>query len=143
MMQANKMYYTLKSVFSTETICIPVDTKIYMRGVITQEEAKALLLRIPEINESICSESNVHMLKDFYDSYLQNPTCENLIYLSKSIYAKKKHVETLGKKLGQIDQRYWKQAEDLLYNELSIALEIERDSVEQYIETYLQHTYSL
>ena len=48
--------------------------------------------------------------------------------LIKGIYEKGKHA-----KLGVVDQRYMKRAEDLLYGELAVALGIERDEVLPYI----------
>lgn len=36
-----------------------------------------------------------------------------------------------------IDSKYFKQAEDILYGELSVVLDIERDRVSQYIEAQL------
>ena len=39
---------------------------------------------------------------------------------------------------GQMDQRYMKRAEELLYGELSVALGIERDQVVSYIARVLE-----
>ena len=50
-----------------------------------------------------------------------------------SIHAKKQYAESHGRKFGQIDARYMKRAESLLYGELSAALGLEYDKVQPYI----------
>lgn len=50
-----------------------------------------------------------------------------------SIYEKKQDVEKHNRKFGQVDERFMKQAEELLFSELAVALEIQRDEVREYI----------
>lgn len=50
-----------------------------------------------------------------------------------SIYAKQRQAETQKRRLGMVDERFMKQAERLLYGELSVALGIPFDQVEPYI----------
>ena len=50
-----------------------------------------------------------------------------------SIYAKQKQAEAQKRRLGQVDERYRKQAERLLYGELSAALGIPFEEVQPYI----------
>ena len=42
-------------------------------------------------------------------------------------------MEKHNRKFGQVDERFMKHAEDLLFSELSVALEIRRDEVQKYI----------
>ena len=58
---------------------------------------------------------------------------EEQLRLLVSIRAKKKDAESHGRKFGQIDTRYLKRAENLLYGELSAALGLDYDKVEPYI----------
>ena len=49
-----RLYYTLKPLYTTETIIIPVDTKVALRPVLTRGEAEELVRSIPSIEtESI------------------------------------------------------------------------------------------
>lgn len=50
-----------------------------------------------------------------------------------SIYAKKQQQFGSRHKIGQIDERYMKKAEELLYGELAVALEITPKDVPSYI----------
>ena len=42
-----RLYYTLTPVYGTETIYIPVDSPVFMRPVISREQAEALIESIP------------------------------------------------------------------------------------------------
>jgi len=137
-LDSKRSYYTLKSIYTTETIYIPTNTTVYMRNIISQEKAMALLQKMPALEDTIFPDSNMHALKEYYESYLLTPDPEALIQLARSIYTKRQNAEEIGKKLGQIDQRYWKRAEDLLYGELAVALNVARDNVEEYVEKYIQ-----
>ena len=57
--------------------------------------------------------------------------------MTKSIYAKKKDAESRQKKIGMTDEKFLRRAEDLLYGELAVALDIGRDEVRSYISDRL------
>lgn len=128
-----KKYYKLSPVFGSGTIYIPVDTKVFMRPVISKEEAEALVRKIPEIREDICESHNLKVLEDHYKASLMTHECEGLVQLIKTVYTKKKNLEKNGKRTGKTDQQYMKRAKQLLYEELSIALGIPVAEVEDYI----------
>ena len=50
-----------------------------------------------------------------------------------SIHEKKRYVLERKQKFGQLDERFMKKAEELLYSEFSVALDIPKDKVEEYI----------
>lgn len=129
----DKKYYKLAPVFGTGTIYIPVDTKVFMRPVITKNEAEDLIRKIPEIREDICDTHNQKVLEDHYKASLMTHECEDLVQLIKTVYVKKKNLERTGKKTGKTDTQYMKRAKALLHEELSIALGIPVDEVEDYI----------
>ena len=128
-----KKYYKLAPVFGSGTIYIPEDTKVFMRPVISKEEAEMLLEKIPEIREDICDTRNQKVLEDHYKASFQSHECEDLVQLIKTVYLKKQNLEKSGKKTGKTDQQYMKRAQSLLHEELSIALGIPLEEVEDYI----------
>jgi len=62
----------------------------------------------------------------------------DLILLIKSIYNKQQNVKMQGKNIGQTDEKFRKIAEDLLHSEFSIALEIPKSMVSQYIASSVE-----
>lgn len=129
-----KKYYKLRPVYGSETIYAPVDTKAFMRPVMTRGEAEALIARIPEIEEYTIKSHSMTALRQEYEECFRDHNCESYVRLAKGIY--RKGVD--GKKLGQTDQRYMKRAEDTLHGELAVALEITPAEVPAYIQAALE-----
>lgn len=128
-----KEYYKLAPVFGSGTIYIPVDTKVFMRPVISKDEAETLIHKIPDIRENFCETNNHKVLEDHYKASIMSHECEDLVQLIKTVYAKRKQLERSGKKSGKTDTQYMKRAKLLLHEELSIALGIPVEEVEAYI----------
>ena len=126
-------YYVLKPTCQDGTIYIPVDTQVYMRPVISREEAERLIDTIPGVRAEEIRERSFTQLAAHYEQLISRHDCDSLLRLLVSIRAKKKDAESHGRKFGQIDTRYLKRAENLLYGELSAALGLDYDKVEPYI----------
>ena len=60
-------------------------------------------------------------------------SCESWVKLLKTIYLRKQSRILKGSKVTALDSRYFKQVEDFLYGELSVALGSSRDQVRDYI----------
>lgn len=132
-----RQYYTLKPLYRAGMVYAPVDTQVFMRPVITREDADALIDRIPEIEPEVYENSNLRFLNEYYQAQLQNYNCEGLIKLIRSTRAKREVMIGRGKKLGLVDERYMKRAQDMLHGEFAVALGIERNEVPGYIESKL------
>ena len=55
---------------------------------------------------------------------LESHSCNELLELAVKIYSKKQAVKKAKKKLGFIDEKYLRRAEELLFGELAATLEI-------------------
>ena len=132
--EPDKQYYKLRPVYGTETIYAPLDTPAFMRPVMTRSEAEALVARIPQIEEQVCTSTSVTMLRQQYEEFFRDHNCESYIRLVKGIYMKGQK----SKKLGQTDQRYMKRAEDMLYGELAAALDITPAEVPNYLKKVIE-----
>ena len=134
----DRLYYTLQPVYGSETIYTPVDSPVFMRPAITRQQAEELIAQIPFIREDVCMHRNMNQLREHYESSFQSHECEDLVQLIKSVYAKNKSAALQGKKVGQMDQQYMRRAEELLYGELAVALDIPREDVVAYIESIVK-----
>ena len=133
-----RKYYSLKPLYREGMVYAPVDSAVFMRPVITREEAERLICRIPEIEPEVYENSNLRFLNEHYQTQLQNYTCEGLVKLIRSTYAKRIVMQGRGKKLGLVDERYMKRAQDMLHGEFAVALGIERGAVPGYIQSRLE-----
>ena len=127
----HRIYYVLAPIRSKgSTIFSPVDNqKVFMRRVMTKEEAKELLKGIPEYED--IEIPNVRAQEQQYKELLQNCDCTYSIRLIKALYARKEQREAAGRKITAIDEKYLFLAKDSLINELAIALEMDVEQVDQ------------
>ena len=128
-----KLYYVLAPLYQDGVIYTPVESKVFMRPIITKEEAEALIDSIPTVEAEAYHNPVLRELEAHYDSYLRTHSCEDLIRLTMSTYAKKQAMAQQNRKFGAVDERFMKRAEDLLQGELSASLGIPREQVGDYI----------
>ena len=130
-------YYTLAPIYREGKVFTPVDSKVFMRPVISREEALALIDRIPAMTAEVYENANLRFLNEHYQHCLQNYTCADLLQLIKDVRAKRCRMIERGKKLGLVDERYMKRAEEMLHGELAVALGMTREQVPQFISDAL------
>ena len=129
-----RMYYQLKPTRQNGVIYTPVDNdKVSMRPVISREEAEALIDAIPSLHPTDCRAVTTQALTQHYQSSLRQHSCKSLMELTMAIHAKRRQAEAQNRRLGMVDERYMKQAEQLLFGELAAALEIPYEEVQPYI----------
>lgn len=127
-------FYKLCPLHSSETIYIPVDTSVFMRPVISKQEADRLIAKIPTMPEKLCESEDQKVLADHYRASIRSHDCEHLLQLIKSAYLRTKAQSLRGKRPTQTDQQYRKRAEDLLHEEFSIALKLPMEEVSRCIQ---------
>ncbi len=137
-MKSDKWYYTLQPLYRTGSVFAPVEGKVFMRPVISREEAEGLVRSIPQIREDHLESRNLRLTGEHYQKLLDSHDCADLVQLIKTIYVKQQSAQAAGRKGGQVDERYRKRAEDTLYGELAVALGIPKGDVEGYIRSALE-----
>jgi len=133
-----KLYYTLLPVYSNSSrIYTPVDNdKIVMRKVLSKEEALAFVGQIDEIEPlKVSDEKN---REEIYSKTMR--TCSHIEWAGviKALYLRQKSRLEGGKRLASVDERYLRMAEDNLYGELAVALNIEKEDVEHFIIEHME-----
>ncbi|MBR0438025.1 MAG: CarD family transcriptional regulator [Clostridia bacterium] len=134
------LFYTLKAVYGTEIIYLPVDSD-KLREIVNKEAAELFLKKTPSLIEQFREEDpkvEQRELSNFYKSLLANSDMEDWLKLLSYIYRKKEVMRNGGKKLCQTDKIYEDKVEQLMFGELSIALDRDRDEVRsRFIERFL------
>ena len=126
-------YYILKPLYmSGSTVYVPVDSpKESMRKALRREEAEKLIEAIPEIPLLVIA--NDKLSEQAYKDCIRTNDCEDLVKLIKTIYTRKQMRIKAGRKVTAVDAKYFHMAEENLYGELAVALNISRKEVEGYI----------
>lgn len=133
-----KLHYVLEPQTQRGRIYVPVDAPVFMRPVLSREEAESLIDMIPACRAEVFHSSRLPELAKHYGEAMQSHRCEDLVALIKSVYAKKQERMRGGQKIGTVDEEYMRKAEKLLHGELAVALGMEAHEVEGYIAKRVQ-----
>jgi CarD family transcriptional regulator len=134
-----KLYYVLKPLSGSCMITTPADSnKVFMRPLISKEEAEHIINLIPTIKAKAYHCRNLHELSEHYNTYIDTHDCLELVKLTLSLYTKKQDAISQKRKIGTIDERYIKLAEDLLFGELSAATGMSRAFIQERVSAKLR-----
>ena len=121
-----KSYFVLKPVNDkNSTIFAPTDNEIVlkkMRRLLTKDEIYKLIDSMPDENAVWVANENER--KELYKNILAKGDHLELIKIIKAIYVHKKEREAEGKRLHMSDERFFKDAEQILYNEFQYVLDL-------------------
>lgn len=136
-----KNYYVLKPVGDNgSTIFVPTDNEVVlkkMRRLLTKDEIHKLIDSMQ--SESAAWVANESERRELYKNILAKGDHLELIKMIKAIYAHKKEREAEGKRLHMSDERFFKDAEQILYNEFQYVLDITgKDALIVYIFSRLE-----
>lgn len=131
--EKKKDYYTLAPLFSDGVIYAPVDTTVFMRPILSKEQALELIHHIPQIKAEPFATRDQRVLSEHYRTFFDKHNCEDLLQLICNIYVKGENLSKSKKKVGSTDQQYLRRAKNLLHGELAAALGLGIDEVESFI----------
>lgn len=133
----DRQYYFLTPVSGNHgVVYTPVDNiKVVIRGIMTKDNAEALLKSIKNIDtmEILAEKAREEKYRECIKS------CDGTEWMRLILTIRERMQERIGqgKKVTSLDERYLKLAEDYLYTELAVALDIKSEDVPEYINKYL------
>lgn len=125
-----KRYYILKPLYSAgSTVYVPVDSEKgpMMRKVLERVEAERLIGEIPRI--PLLTIPSEKLTEQTYKECVKTNDCGELVRLIKTISMRKQKRIQAGRKITAVDAKYFHLAEDNLYGELAVALDMSREEV--------------
>lgn len=130
----DKLYYTLIPLYDPKSkLFIPIESEgLGLRPVMTKESAVELVESLHDM-EPITVNNEKEREKVFRD-LMHSGSCEDISRMIKTLYLRKKARMSAGKKAVSLDEKYLFMAREQLYGELAVALGIQKDDVEDYIE---------
>lgn len=122
-------YYIINPVYvENSTIYAPVGlSEAKMKKVLSVEEAYDLIKTMPDEKDIWIDDDNQR--KEKYSQIVKGGNRAELVKLIKTLYNKREEKISCGKKVHTTDEKFMKDAEKLLYEELALVLNIKRDEV--------------
>ena len=135
LMGTRKQYFVLKPIKSNaSTYFVPTENNrllAKMKSLLSKEEINELIdSMVKEKANWIANESE---RKEKYRSIISDGNRLELIKMIKSIFIQKKEREANGKRLHASDERFFRDAERLLYGEFEYVLNLSEDQLMTYI----------
>lgn len=140
----DRLYYVLKPLRQDCVIYNPVDNAdAMMRPIITKDEAQQLIDGIPEMdvtktNLGVRRFQEAKQIAQHYESIIKERDCASLIGLVMSIQDRKQSLAKQDRHIGSMEASTMKRAENMLFDELSVALSIPKEDVRLYIESRIR-----
>ncbi len=131
--QKDRLYYILCPMNDRDgKVFTPVDSeKTVMRRILTREEANELIAGIPEVEHLWVSDERQR--EQNYRRAIASCDCRDLIKVIKTLWTRNQQRLAQGKKTTAMDKKYFKIAEENLYSELALSLQIDPQQVRDYI----------
>ncbi|MBQ9118500.1 MAG: CarD family transcriptional regulator [Lachnospiraceae bacterium] len=129
----SRTYYVLiPETNNGNTIYIPVDNeRLVIRRVLSKAEAERL--REELIGLEPLQISGEKAREPEYKAALRSCDCRQWAQLIKTLYLRKQERVAQGKKMTSTDERYLKQTEDCLYQELAMVLGMDKKELQEEI----------
>ncbi|MCM1507376.1 MAG: transcriptional regulator [Ruminococcus flavefaciens] len=132
-------YYILRPVSNTKNIFyVPTSNSILknkMKSICSRQEVDRLISTMSGKN-CIWIDNDVKR-KEEYRKIIEKGDRNDLIGLIKTLYTKSTELGEQHKKLHSADERFLKDAENMLYDEFAYSLDIPREEVVDYIKQHI------
>lgn len=122
----NSVYYVPSDIIEDKT-----------RRIHTKSEVYNIIDSIPDIKP--LWNTNRNERKELFDTAIKSDNYTGLIGVIKSLHEHKKECKLSGKKLTMADEKAFRTAEDMLHQEFSVALGIEKDEVDDFIAKRIEN----
>lgn len=128
-------YYELRPVYDEKsTLFVPVENEMLtkkMHRVLSAEEIDTMLTEVPNQEPEWIADETAR--KQHYKEILRSGDRPALLNAIKSLWKHQQLCRRQGKKIHVCDERFFKDAERILYDEFAYVLRIDRDKVLRYI----------
>jgi len=137
-MPADRQYYVLQSIHdSNGTSYVPIDSDcVFLRLLMTRQEAEALLDRIPYI--TVINESNPKLLRTKYLDAMRTHDPVEWVRGIKTVYLRSTERTSRTMRISETERTLADTAKHYLHTELALALGESEAGMEDYIAAYLQ-----
>ncbi len=128
-------YYILQPVYAPQsTVYVPVDNAALtdkMRRLLSAEEVLRLIRSMPEESSAWVEDDGAR--KEAYREILAHGDHRELIRAVKAVYRRRQELQEKGRKLHAADERFFKEAEKMLYDEFALVLNLRPEEVLPFI----------
>ena len=137
-MPADRQYYVIKPLHDPNSVIyMPVDsTGIFLRRLLSRDEAQALLDRIPSVEW--IEEPNAKQLRAKYIEAMHRYDPEEWVRVIKTVYRRIQMQTSPSRRISDTERSFAENAKRHLHTELALALGLPEREMEAYICEHVQ-----
>lgn len=137
-MPKDQQYYILHSVHDQSSMMyIPVDNdRIFLRGLLSREEAEMLMEQISSVEE--IEEPNSKLLREKYQEAMRRYQPMEWVRVIKTVYARIHEGRTPARRISETERSFYETARKYLYTELSLVMDVSVQQIEQYVLEHIK-----
>ena len=141
--EKSRLYYVLiPEMNGSNTIYIPVDNeKLTIRRILSEQEAQHLRSEIPQLEPLAIVTEKARELE--YKAAFRSCDCLQWARLIKTLYLRRQERLAQGKKMTSTDERYLRQTEECLYQELAMVCGVDKKALQEEIAAEIEGALSL
>lgn len=129
----SRLYYVLipEKTKESRLFCPADNCRVVLRKIITAEEAQAIMQEVKSLEP--LEILNERQRDECYKNTIKSCDLRQDVKMIKTLLARKKEREEIGKKITATDERYLKQAQECLFSELAIATGKAKEDIRDYV----------
>lgn len=141
-MPKDRLYYVMRSLHdSSGVIYLPTDCDaVFLRGLISKEEAEKLLTEIAELPPIDAPDAKT--LRERYVAAMRKHDPREWVRVIKTVYLRARRLAQVSRtqRLSETERSYADDAKRFLYSELSLSLNVPAAEMENYISRCVEAT---
>ncbi len=132
-MPKDRLYYVMNSAYDASSVMyVPVDSDcVFLRALITAEEAQALLEEIPRMK--LIEEENAKQLRERYQTLMRKYMPADWGLVLKTVQARLDEPRPIARRISETERSYAETAKRNLCTELSIVLQIPQAEITEQV----------
>ena len=136
-MPADRDYYILQPLQDANSVIyVPVDSNcIFLRRLINRQAAEELLSKMSSVE--IIDEKNPKLLRAKYIETLRTHDPLEWVRVIKTVEARIKLLAARSQRISETERSFLERAKKNLYGELALSLEMDANTMEQFLANYM------
>ena len=137
-MPQDRQYYVLRPAVGADGVMyVPVNSEIvFLRGLLSKDEAEALLEQIPSIQ--VFEEPNAKALREKYLGAMRQHDPVDWVRVIKTVYRRIGEKTARAQRISETERSFAESAKRYLYAELALALDLQGVDMEEYIADHIR-----
>lgn len=139
----DQKFYVMESVFKNGVNYVPLNKDIEnIREIVSKDEIDRVIIELKKNKIEPLLDINAKQMTKIYEDLLNSGDIKDILKLSISIDKKRHVLEKENKKIGAIDENFYRKSMEIFLEEVAASLDKSKDEALKYIETKANYSFT-